>query len=94
MIVLKLDNFDYPVFSRFDWANDEYEDDYDELKHADSLNYHSYINSIFDDEIISLMNFSNEEKNKQITLSILLDIEELNDKNILKDKVKKNTKKN
>lgn len=94
LLVLKLENFEYPIISRFDWAHDNYEDNYDELIRADKLDYHSYINSIFGSNVISLMYFDNEEKynykyRKQINLNILLSSEYLNNQNALKLKTKK-----
>lgn len=93
ILVIKLENFEYPIISRFDWQQNNYEDNYDELKQADQLNYHSYINSIFGDVVIALMDFDNDEKynynqRKQINLSILLTSDYLNNQSELKLKVK------
>ena len=88
MLVLKVENFEYPIISRFDWEHDTYDDNYDELIQADRLNYHSFIDSIFGEQIVSLMDFDNEERYKQINLNILLTTDYLNNQSDLKSKVK------
>lgn len=88
IVVLKLKHFEYPIVSYFDWAHQNYKDNYDELKQADRLNYHSYINSIFDDTVITLMDFNNDERYKKVNLNILLTTNYLNNQNDLKLKVK------
>jgi len=92
-VVLELENFDYPVISYFDWANDTYEDNYEELKQADKFNYHSYINSIFNKEEISLMEISNSEEYRVVSLSLLINSNYLNNKDFLKSKLRQITNK-
>lgn len=87
-VIFVVENFDYPISSRFNWDNNEYEDNYDELKQASYLNYHSYIDSIFNDDIISLMELSNNEYNNRMYLGILLTSDYLNDTQILISKIK------
>lgn len=93
LLVLQLENFEYPIISRFDWEANCYEDNYNELIQADNLDYHSYINSVFGNEVISLMYFDNYEnynfkQRKQINLNILLSGDYLNNQGDLKLKVK------
>ena len=87
-VTFVVEKFDYPISSRFDWDNNDYEDNYDELKQASYLNYHTYINSIFNDDIISLMELSNKENYDRMYLSILLTSDYLNNTGTLISKIK------
>ena len=87
-VTFVIENFDYPISSRFNWDNNDYEDNYDELKQASYLNYHSYINSIFNDDIISLMELSKKESYDMMYLSIVLTSDYLNNTEILISKIK------
>lgn len=95
ILMLKLENFNYPIISYFDWENDNYKDNYEELKQAEKLNYRSYVNSIFGEEIISLMDFSHDDRysNKKVYLNILLPTDYLKNLNILKSKIEQITSK-
>ena len=93
-VIIELENFEYPIYTIFDWAYDDYKDNYENLKRADRLNYQSYIKSIFDDKAISLLKLEEEyddyydEIIKYFTLNILLTSDYLKDEGILKTKIK------
>lgn len=87
-VIFKLDDYEYPVVSKFDWADDEYNDNYNELKKADSFDYHNYIDYVFGVETISFMEIHEDEDYKLMDLDILLPESYLENKDSLKEKVR------
>jgi len=89
-VIIELENFEYPIYTKFDWAYDDYKDNYEILKRTDRLNYQSYIKSIFDNKAISLMNLDEHytDSTKSFELNILLTNDYLKDEVVLKNKIK------
>lgn len=93
-VIIELENYEYPIYAKFDWEYDEYTDNFERLKRADSFNYQSYIKSILDDKAISILDLEEEyddyydEILKYFDLNILLTNDYLKDEAILKTKIK------
>lgn len=82
--LLKLSDFEYPIIAHLDLNDNSYEDNYDELNKTKQLNYQSYIDSVFNDKTIALMNLYESDSYKSINLNILMTNEKLNNKSLLK----------
>ena len=95
-VIVGLDNYEYPIYTKFDWNDDSYKDNYDILKRADSYNYQSYVKSMFDNKALSMLILDEgsdddedySESVKWFELKILLTKDYLEDEDVLKNKVK------
>lgn len=85
--LLKLSNFEYPIVAHIDLNDNSYKDNYDELLKTKQLNYQTYIDNIFRDKTIALMDLYESDTYKSVKLNILMTREHLKDKNLLKQNI-------
>lgn len=95
IVALKLKNFEIPIIAEFDWAHDDYNDNYDELKEMLALDYQTYINNVFNGKTVALMEVSRSDKydSKYIYLNILITENQIIDSQTLKTNIENITKK-
>ena len=82
--LLKLSDFEYPIIAHLDLNDYFYDDNYDELNNTKHLNYQSYLDNVFNDKTIALMNLNESDTYKRISLNILMTNDKLNNKSLLK----------
>ena len=81
--LLKISNFEYPIVAHIDLNDNSYSDNYDELLRTKQLNYQSYIDDVFNDKTIALMDLYESDSYKSVELNIIVTSEYLNSKNLL-----------
>jgi len=95
IVALRLQSFPMPIIAEFDWAHDDYDDNYDELKEMSELDYQTHINNVFKSKTIALMEIKRNAKYdiKQIYLNILITENQIIDRETLKNNIEEISKK-
>ena len=94
-VALRLQSFPMPIIAKFDWAYDDYGDNYDELKEMIELDYQTHINNVFKSKTIALMDIYRNDKYdiKNIYLNILITENQIIDRETLKNNIEEISKK-
>ena len=79
-----------PIIAEFDWPDDSYEDNYDELKEMSKLDYQTYINNVFNGKTVALIDVkrNNEYNIKRVFLNVLITENQIIDRETLKNSIK------
>lgn len=85
--LIKLPDFEYPIQAEYNSQKSSYNDNYDELNSVKQLNYQKYIDDVFDDNTVALMDLDYEYK--YLNLKIFISKDKLENKDLLKDNFEK-----